>query len=273
MIGLLLVLTTFHLGGCAFNPAPVTTRNQPPSVRIQHHEVAKGDTLFSIAWRYEKDMHKLARANGLESPYTLYVGQKLTLDTSRQPPAPQVTATPSIQQAPKKPPPRNEPKKAPVVNQGQPRRLPRATSPASPASPTTRSPPPDPVYRLPAGAVRWRWPAKGAVSRHYDTGRVFKGINIQSAPGRTVHAAADGIVVYAGNGLRGYGNLIIIRHSDIYLSAYAHNRKLKVKEGARVASGTEIALVGGDPANRGRLYFEIRKNGKPVDPTKLLPRL
>ena len=128
-------------------------------------------------------------------------------------------------------------------------------------------------YSLPKGKWRWQWPVKGAVARHYDTNRVFKGLNIQSDKGRKVGSAAPGVVVYAGRGLRGYGLLLIIKHSETYLSAYAHNRKMFVQEGQKVAAGQKISEVGGDPENSGRLYFEIRKNGKPIDPTRLLPRL
>ncbi|MGK2914078.1 MAG: murein hydrolase activator EnvC family protein [Porticoccaceae bacterium] len=112
----------------------------------------------------------------------------------------------------------------------------------------------------------------GRFTRNYDSGRVFKGIDIQSAAGRPVTAAATGTVVYAGNGLPAYGQLIIIKHDDTYLSAYAHNRKLFVSEGVVVKSGQTISEVGGDPANPGRLYFEIRERGKPVDPLRLLPK-
>ena len=255
------------LSACAFNPAPVSGRPQPPSQRITHHIVAPGDTLFAIAWRYEKDLVALARSNGLSHPYRINAGQRLSLDTS---------APVSLNQT--------SPKKLTTKNSNYKRQTAgHSDSMGVAAKATTRnvtSAPkqssgrkPQSLYgKVPVGPVTWQWPVKGSVSRHYDTNKVFKGINIQSLPGRAVSAAADGVVVYAGSGLRGYGNLVIIKHSDIYLSAYAHNRTLSVREGDGVKAGAKISTIGGDVNNRGRLYFELRKNGKPVDPMRLLPR-
>ncbi len=263
-----LVVSVGIVSGCAFNPAPVSTRMQPPDQRITYHLVAAGDTLFSIAWQYEKDMDALARANNLAPPYRINVGQQLTLDTSRPP----LTKSRSSQKIAvvKKPTTKPEllPSRQPNIKINRPSNKTRTTTKSNNASATAYST----AYKWPGGKLNWRWPIKGAVSRHYDASKVFKGINIQSLPGRTVGAAADGVVVYAGSGLRGYGNLIIIKHSEIYLSAYAHNRTLSVREGDRVKAGVPISTVGGDANNRGRLYFELRKSGKPVDPMRLLPR-
>ena len=251
---ILIVVYCLFLVGCGSTPAPVSSRTPPPSQKINHHIVGQGDTLFAIAWRYELSVDSLARANGLSRPYNIYRGQRLTLDMSRaraaySAPVREVTATTTTPVKTVRPGVAKSTIKKPA----------RVARPKS--------------YSLPRGKWRWQWPVKGAVSRHYDTNRVFKGLNIQSAKGLKVGSAAPGVVVYAGRGLRAYGQLLIIKHSETYLSAYAHNRKVYVKEGQRVAAGQKISEVGGDPENNGRLYFEIRKNGKPVDPMRLLPRL
>lgn len=257
-------LSTFC--GCAFNPAPVGNRPPPPSEKINYHEVAPGENLFAIAWRYEKDLDALARVNGLLPPYHINSGRRLLLDTSLPPVSRAVEPTA---------PPRDSVsagtsatvRTAPRPDSAAPK--PRSSAPAASARQGATA---AAVHKLPVGDVKWRWPATGDVSRYYDASRAFKGINIIAAHGQPVLAAANGVVVYAGNGLRGYGNLVIVKHSSVYLSAYAHNKTLLVKEGDTVAIGNKIAVIGGDPANRNRLYFEIRKRGKPVDPMRLLPR-
>jgi lipoprotein NlpD len=119
----------------------------------------------------------------------------------------------------------------------------------------------------------WRWPAQGDVIGRYVSGdQTQQGINIAGQAGQDVAAAADGVVVYSGAGLVGYGELIIIKHSDEWLSAYAHNRRRLVSEGARVKAGDNIAEMGRTGAVREMLHFEIRRNGKPVDPLQFLPR-
>ncbi|MBV1891939.1 MAG: peptidoglycan DD-metalloendopeptidase family protein [Gammaproteobacteria bacterium] len=248
---LLFVVCCLFLAACTSTPAPVSSRTPPPSQKINYHIVGQGDTLFAIAWRYELSVESLARANGLSRPYNIFLGQRLTLDMSRA----RATYSQPAQVA----------KSAPIKDIRPATRQPSVKKQARVAQPKS--------YSLPKGKWRWQWPVKGVVARHYDTNRVFKGLNIQSDKGRKVGSAAPGVVVYAGRGLRGYGLLLIIKHSETYLSAYAHNRKMFVQEGQKVAAGQKISEVGGDPENSGRLYFEIRKNGKPIDPTRLLPRL
>jgi len=234
--------------------------------------VSKGETLYAIAWAYELDVARLAAVNGIPQPYLIKPGQRLDLDTSKAPvevTAPAAAAAPGSKA-------RTSGTGTVVTSRStgavsgaaaQPKSRPatssRTTSPVVPAKQPAA---------LPTGDLSWQWPVKGQITREYDSSRVFKGINIQSTPGRVVKSAADGIVVYAGDGLRGYGLLIIVKHSETYLSAYAHNRKIFVREGAAVGKGEKIAEVGGDPQNRGRLYFELRRNGRPIDPTRLLPR-
>lgn len=151
-----------------------------------------------------------------------------------------------------------------------------AARPPEPTLPVT--PPYAPPYAPPAasegvvhGGVTWHWPIPGKVSKHYDAAGVLKGVNIQSTQGAPVYPAARGVVVYAGEGLRGYGRLIIIKHSDEYLTAYAHNRLILVAEGASVTRDSVIAEVGGEIDRAGSLYFEVRKNGKPIDPAEVMP--
>ena len=251
---ILIIGCSLLLAGCGSTPAPVSSRTPPPSQKINYHIISQGDTLFAIAWRYELSVESLARANGLSRPYNIYTGQRLTLDMTR--------ARPSY----------SKPVRVASSTTATPRKVVSPGATKSTVKKTGRVTQPK-VYSLPKGKWRWQWPVKGAVSRHYDTSRVFKGLNIQSTKGRKVGAAAPGVVVYAGRGLRGYGQLLIIKHSETYLSAYAHNHKMYVREGQKVTAGQKISDVGGDPENNGRLYFEIRKNGKPVDPMRLLPRL
>jgi lipoprotein NlpD len=234
-------------------PAPVDQRPQPPSEKINDHLVSSGETLFSIAWRFEKDVNKLARANGISRPYTIYNYQRLTLDTNRLPPVVQrpavTTSKPALASRP-------EPKST--------------TRPITKAQTKVTSPPPPKAPVLPSN-WRWQWPTTGRVSKRFNSSSLFKGIDIQGNTGAPVVTAAPGVVVYSGSDLRGYGQLIIVKHSEVFLSAYAHNRKIFVKEGQVLKGGQKISEVGGDPSNSKRLYFEIRKNGKPVDPMRHLP--
>lgn len=268
--GLSILLLATQLVACkAPLPAPVVELQPPPTRKIMHHFVSRGETLYAIAWRYELDVVKLAAANGIAQPYNLRPGQRLNLDTSKV-------------RIPEASPPPSRP--APVVRKSAQVTIPTDKSSAQrePAGSAPKSVPPNPLpgsvaartttVKMPVGEPSWRWPVTGKVTREYDSSRVFKGISIQTTPGRAVLAAAPGVVVYAGDGLRGYGKLIIIKHSDTHLSAYAHNRRIFVSEGSEIAVNQKISEVGGDPQNRGRLYFEIRQNGRPIDPMRLLPR-
>lgn len=245
---------TAALIGCQSPPpAPIAEREQPPSEKITTHIVSSGETLYSVAWRYELDFQRLAEANSLTSPYALYPGQRLSLDTTAPPPR-------RPAQSQRQPP---EVRSRPVPERG-------IAANESVGSQPKVFLPPEP--QLPKGNWSWQWPVSGNVEREYDAARVLKGISIYPGPGTSVASAAPGVVVYAGNGLRGYGNLVIIKHSDKYLSAYAHNNSLLVGENDTVRQGQKIAEVGVDSTKVRRLYFEIRENGKPVDPLKLLPK-
>jgi lipoprotein NlpD len=195
--------------------------------------VRKGDTLYSIAQRHNISTQKLASINGLRSPYTIQPGQTLKLKAS------------SSKQATRS-----------------------AKSPGTKQRPTTTSS--STAY---SKKVTWRWPVKGQVISTYKYRKSDrKGIKIAGKEGKPVKAAASGKVVYSGNGLISYGNLVIIKHNRTYLSAYAHNRKLLVKEGDMIKSGQKIAELGKTGTDSPQLHFEIRKNGKPVNPLNYLPR-
>ena len=266
-------------------PAPVVEREQPPGIRINHHLVSAGDTLHTIAWRYELDHQQLAALNDLRPPYRLEPGQRLRLADvpAYVPPAEDTLAggaravpvttggitAEAIEVEPVTPAP------APVGDSPAPAEVSPPVAAASPgpgAAGPTRPPADAPPPRA-ATPGTWQWPVTGSVTREYDANKVFKGINIHSSPGTPVQAAGPGTVVYAGSGLRGYGQLIILKHDDTFLSAYAHNRKILVRENDSVSQGQTIAEVGGDPADPTRLYFEIREHGKSVDPEPLLPAI
>ena len=230
-----LLLITALVSGCANYSAPITSLAQPPSIQIVTHQVVAGDTLYSIAWRYDLDYRLLGSANGLRPPYRLEIDQVLSLDTSQAKPIVSVkAASRSAAKSTKKP----------VGSKIQ-------------ESPSTNSV----SY---SKDLRWQWPVKGEIVEDYNPKQLRKGLSIKTVSGSMVRPAAPGIVVYVGDGLRGYGKLIIIKHSDMLLSAYAHNEKILVKEGQQVKNTEIISKLG----YKGTLYFEIREDGYPVNPKK-----
>lgn len=233
--------------------APLIQR-QP--VRTGHYVVQRGDTLYSIAFRFGWDWKALAAHNGLRDPYLIRGGQVIRFDNRK------ASGSPVVASAPSNPAPRPSPSQ-PVTT------APVATAP-KPTVATT--PATTPVTAVTRSATGWAWPTQGAViSRFSSNGSLNKGIDIAGELGQPVLAASDGAVVYAGSGLRGYGELVIIKHSDTYVSAYGHNRRLLVREGQQVKAGQRIAEMGSTGADRVKLHFEIRRQGKPVDPLQYLP--
>lgn len=228
---------------------PVPTSKSTTQNKSGYHIVNKGDTLYSIAWRYNFDYKTLANWNKINAPYTIYPGQLVRL-------------TPVLKKkgVPLKP--------APVAKIISPTKsIPKPVS----KKPSVVIKKTKPGVTLPNGPIKWFWPTKGElVESKSPTSK--KGIDIAGKPGQAINAAAYGEVVYSGSGLLGYGKLIIIKHSKTYLSAYAYNSKLLVKEGDRVNAGQQISEMGRDNTGRNVLHFEIRKNGKPVTPTQHLPR-
>ncbi len=215
-------------------------------------KVQRGDTMYGVAFRNGIDFRDLAAWNGVASPYTIYPGQSLKLypPTGGSQSASASTSRPPTTTATGRPKPVTPTTSAPT--------RPVATStPASPAS----------------SGFSWRWPADGAVIGRFASGDATKqGVDIGGSSGQPVRAASDGVVVYSGGGLVGYGELIIIKHSESWLSAYGHNRKRLVNEGQNVKAGQQIAEMGRSGAARDMLHFEIRYNGKPVDPLLYLPK-
>ena len=207
--------------------------------------VRRGDTLYSIARSHGVAVADVARWNGLQPPYTIYPGQRLALGSGTGgKAAASGTATAT------------------------------ATAKTPPASTgTAPAPAPRPVAAAVASNVRWQWPAQGVMlSRYVEGNATRQGIDIGGSSGQAVNATADGVVVYSGAGLVGYGELIIVKHTDQWLSAYGHNRKRLVSEGQAVKAGQQIAEMGRTGTDRDKLHFEIRYNGKPVDPLLYLPK-
>ncbi len=276
------------LAGCA-EPRVIAVRRMagPPPVRgIEpaqgRYRVVAGDTLYSIAFRHGLDYRALAWINGIAPPFTIYPGEEIRFSGKPAAPAAGVRSPAPRPLPPARPAPSAGPVSAavtapaPAVPASAPVSA-AVTSAAMPAAASTAIAAATPVQSPPAPSRRvdgiaWRWPTDGAILDRYqanDPGR--QGIDLGGRSGQPVYAAADGVVVYSGNGLIGYGELIIIKHSDSYLSAYGHNRVRLVKEGERVRAGQEIAEMGSSGAPRVELHFEIRRDGKPVDPLDYLP--
>ena len=301
-LGQILVVSLLLLFGCADTPPAIIENKSvaavdvPPEVRQTNtnrpdygpnlaagpdYMVEPGDTLYAVAFRVGVDYRTLASLNDIDPPYVIRVGQALktvpnaapALDTN----AAQVgdmqrasgttvevaaesavesaaqsavddaaeggTGTASAKPAAKKPP----------------------LGPPSHTLSTAKTPTPN------APVDRWSWPAEGKVSRAYSAER-HKGIDLVGERGSPVMATAAGVVVYAGTGVTGYGALLIVKHNDTYLSAYGHNDALLAAEGQRVDAGQVIARMGSTSSDSVKLHFEIRRNGRPVNPTSLLPQ-
>lgn len=223
------------------------------------YKVKAGDTLFAIAWRYGWDYKKLAKLNNIPSPYTIYVGQKIAFNAATASQlAPTVKST--VKQTTTQTVAKSTRSQPATVSKPK-------TTTSKIVSPTVKP------YKGPSN-VSWQWPIQGRLVETFNSrSETSKGVDIAAKPGTSVNAAATGQVVYAGNGIQGYGNLLIIKHNDTYLSAYAYNNRLLVKEGDLVKRGQLIAHSGKGPQLDGRLHFEIRKDGKPVNPQSYLPKL
>ena len=235
-----------------------------------YYTVKPGDTLIRIGLDSGQNWKDLVKWNALDNPNIIEVGQVLrvvppgvdpTLATAKPITAARVetrsltpvSATGAASTAAGTPPPPSALPPAPVL----------AAAPAA-------SPAPPAAVQDGDDDIRWSWPAAGALKAPFEEGKV-KGLVIGGKAGDPVLAAADGRVVYAGSGLRGYGNLVILKHNATYLTAYAHNQALLVKEDQNVRRGQKIAEMGSTDADSVQLHFEIRKQGKPIDPAKLLP--
>ena len=303
IFALLLIITV--LAGCSSSGhrAPVIERgeaakkNATPEAtskkssrdkdwRPEVHVVQKGDTLYSIAFNYGFDYHELAELNGIKDPKVISIGQEIRLFPGRAktiPPVATVEVKPTeilLKDQPKLVKyPYSEAAMAQIDKiQGQTK--PEATTVAKVESiPKPEAKPdgqPDTATDDSADdgeevALEWGLPAQGKLIGQFSESANRKGIDIAGKLGQPVLASAPGKVVYSGSGLRGYGKLIIIKHNKTYLSAYAHNDKVLVKEGQSVTRGQKIAEMGKTDADRVKLHFEVRRLGRPVDPAKYLP--
>jgi lipoprotein NlpD len=265
--------------------------------RPEFYTVKKGDTLYVIALDHGLDYKELAEWNGIENPNVIRIGQQLRLRAPastvvtaplKTPPkvegrpvggaAPAVAANEAVKSQPKA-------VKVPYSDQALAQLSGQAQPPSKPAvAPSVIPPVVPPVAKAdpaseekPAASaeddekVAWGWPASGKVLTTFNESTNLKGIGIAGKLGQPVIASAPGKVLYSGDGIRGYGKLVIIKHNKVYISVYAHNQLLLVKEGQSVVKGQKIADMGASDADQVKLHFEIRRFGKPIDPLKLLP--
>lgn len=221
--------------------------------------VRPGQTVYRIATENGITALDLALWNDIPPPYTIHPGQSLRLYPRA------VNETP-----PRAPVQASTPVPRPVTPASS-RPAPKVPAPAAPATTVEKPATTTPAAPM-VSTLTWRWPAEGTVVSGFASGDPTRqGIDIAGKAGQPVRAAADGVVVYSGSGLVGYGELVIIKHNDQWLSAYGHNRARLVNEGALVKAGQQIAEMGRSGATRDMLHFEIRHNGKPVDPKAWLP--
>lgn len=242
--------------------APATDKSQIIANRPKTHIVIPGDTLFSIAWRYGLKYEVLAKHNRISPPYIIRPSQVIRLDVAG-------AATSGVGMQGRKQPNSagqssySNPRRPVTPSKNQPVRQENKTGVVAGKADKKQ------VWSAP----QWRWPGKGILlSSFQGTNALNKGIDLGGKLGEPVFAAANGQVVYSGSGLRGYGKLLIVKHNETFLSAYAHNDRLLVKEGDLVKAGQRIADMGSSGTDRVKLHFEIRRDGTPVDPLKFLPR-
>ncbi|NYT66671.1 peptidoglycan DD-metalloendopeptidase family protein [Alcaligenaceae bacterium] len=237
------VVTAIVLAGCGTGGkrAPITDISTVDSTVVMpsatgSYVIKPGDTLYKVAQAHGMDANALMRLNNITDPTQLRPGQVLRLDSTTSLPTPTGPATPV------------------------------AIEPVPPVTPI------EPVNTAPAGdanLISWAWPASGKIIQSFNA--TTKGIDIEGDTGAPVHAAADGKVMYAGNGVRGLGNLILLGHSDGFITAYANNQSLLVKTGEQIKKGAQIATIGQTDTTSPRLHFEIRRRGTPVNPLSYLP--
>jgi lipoprotein NlpD len=226
-----------------------------------YYAVKPGDTLMRIGLETGQNWRDIARWNNIDNPNLLEVGQVLRV----APPGSDAAAA-----ARGVPVAKVEAKPLDAKPTGAPASAPTATTPAATPAPAATAAASGAGGRDADDDVAWAWPSSSAVAVGFDDVR-SKGLQFTGKAGDAVLAAADGRVIYAGSGLRGYGNMVIVKHNTSYLTAYAHNQALLVKEDQVVRRGQKIAEMGSSDAERVQLHFEIRRLGKPIDPVKLLP--
>ncbi|MBM7071942.1 peptidoglycan DD-metalloendopeptidase family protein [Shewanella sp. 202IG2-18] len=278
-------LTIFLIQGCSFSShqaAPVESikpynpKHKKGSIKTSIYKVKKGETLYSIAWGAGKDFKKIAQLNRLKKPYTIYAGQWLRIKPRvvKKPKAANKKSTQIAKNIKAKT--RKTDKNNQVAKNSSKKILDKKKQSAYSVTVSQQE---NNKAKAASSKIshnkvaRWVWPSKGKIiSKFSNKTQGNKGIKFSGRRGDAIKAAASGKVVYAGNALRGYGNLVIIKHSDDYLSAYAHTDKIIVKEQQQVRAGQKVATMGSSGANKVMLHFEIRYHGKSVDPLRYLPR-
>ncbi len=261
--------------GCSHHrPAPVEEQSRAHVKRQLNadgtYRVRPGDTLYAIAFGYGLDHRDIAAWNGISRPYVIYPGQNLHMSA----PSHKVGKSSTVQTAgiktPAKATTRAHTSGLETKAAKKPSTRPAAGKP--PAKQASRKASPKPASAN-ADPAAWKWPASGRILRGYVAGNPSrKGLDIEGKEGQPITASAAGKVVYSGSGLIGYGELIIIKHSEKMLSAYAHNKVRLVQEGDQVSAGQKIAEMGRNDQNEQILHFEIRAHGKPVNPAGYLPK-
>ena len=244
------VISTVILSGCASKPQINNTTRY--ATAPAYYTVRSGDTLSNIAARYGLSYVSVAEMNDIASPYRIYVGQSLRLKDSG---TRRTASTQAVTQA------------API----QRKTIQVPTNPARTVAPVVKNVPTAPVLTSKVSNLRWVKPSQGSIIENFNLTKNIKGIRYAGNVGDAIYAAADGQVVYAADGLKEYGNLILIKHINGYISAYAHNSKMNVKSGDNVTAGQKIAEMGSSGTTRTMLEFQVRLDGKPIDPTNVLP--
>ena len=241
----ILMLTFFFVSSCSSTSSDTYNSEQfyqthekgyKKNKKFDYHWVRSGDTLYSIAWQYGYNFKELAKRNKIKPPYVIKKGQKIRVSRYKS---------------------KKTNKKTGKKKKSQPKKSKQAKNIK--------------IKKIRASGLKWVWPVKGKVIQKFSLSKSKKGIDIATTKGSPIRATEAGKVVYSGHGLTGYGLLVIIKHNNKYLSTYAHNSKLLVEEGTKVKRNQRIALAGKTAAERVKLHFEIRKNGKPVNPLKYLP--
>ena len=283
-----LLLCGFYIVGCTTYYAPVEQRSASKynvkkkytGKTPRYHLVKKGDTLYSIAWMYGLDYKSIAYKNRIKPPYHIFVGDKLLLKSAYTKNSTYNTKSAKVTDSKR----RQTNKRTVTYKKGtDSKNAVRKNTTSSKTRKSAKSQSTSNAKRAVSiqnktatftGSKRlnWSWPVKGKVIQRYSPGSGKKGIDISASKGTLIKSSEAGKVVYSGQGLAGYGRLIIIKHNDTYLSAYAHNQSLLVNEGQLVKKGQNIARLGRSGTDRYKLHFEIRKNGKPVNPMSYLPR-
>lgn len=250
------------ISACTPYSAPPVINKSPSREIPIAYVVQQGDSIYTIAWAFGLDFRNIAKWNALKKPYAVERGQKIALrqtsgkqsgkQSGQKTPTTTLTLLKSSASAPKQAVATTLPAKKP---------LPKANAASAPAVTFSKSP------------SEWNWPAEGKLAGKYSPSKGSNGIQITGVAGSPIKATAAGNVVYVGEGLRGYGKLIIVKHSSRFLSAYAHNQDILVKEGQGVKSGQQIARMGNSGTQNTMLHFEIRQDGKSVNPLKYLQKL